>query len=169
MVVVGLAAAYLASPLDTRARYEEHQMPPNGSNGIGNQMQRIVDGFATLVREHVALARLEFIEDAKAVGGDAARVAIFAPFLLVGYLLTCVAVGVFIGNAIGAGWGFLIVGALNLLVGGVGLMVALSHLRKRRVLGETVQEIRASAALLSRAPKTDTSNSTLPPEAPHVR
>lgn len=118
-------------------------------------MQRIVDGFGTLVREHLNLARLELMGDAKALGGDAAKVAIFAPFLLVGYVLVCVALGVFVGQALGMGWGFLIVGGVNLLVGGIGVGRALSQLKTRQVLPETVEELRSSAALLSRKEPRD--------------
>lgn len=118
-------------------------------NGIAAQMQRIADGFGTLVRDHLALARIEAVEDAKSLGGDVARVAVFAPFLLLGYALLCVAASVAIGQALGMAWGFVIVAGVNLLVGGVGVGLGLSRLRQRRVLGETVAEIKATSSLLS--------------------
>lgn len=111
-------------------------------------MQRVADGFGTLVREHLALARIELIEDVKSVGGDSARVAAFTPFLLVGYLFVCIALAILIGQALGLGWAFLIVGVLNLLVGGVGVALGLGRLKHRRVLDDTVEELRATTALL---------------------
>lgn len=112
-------------------------------------MQRIADGFGTLVRDHLALARIEFIEDAKKVGGDAAQLAAFGPFLMLGYALLCVAGSLAIGLALGPIWGFLIVGVVNVLIGIVGLGLAMNKLKQRRVLGKTAEELRATSELLS--------------------
>jgi hypothetical protein len=123
---------------------------PVERGGIAEQMSRMVDGFSRLVTHHLALARLELSQDARAVGRDLAMLAAFAPFLLVGYVLVCIGLGFALEPLMGLVWGFMLVGALNLVAGGMGLWWAARRLKEHRpMLENSMEEIRSSAALLA--------------------
>ncbi|MCI0574429.1 MAG: phage holin family protein [Myxococcaceae bacterium] len=118
--------------------------------GISAQMGRMVDGFSRLVTQHLTLAKLELADEARAVGREVAAIAAFVPFVLVGYALLCVCLAFALGRWLGREGGFLLVGALNLVGGGIGIWRASSRLRMRRPpLERSVEELRSSAALLA--------------------
>ncbi len=56
-------------------------------------LQRLLDGLQTLIREHLALARVEAKEDLRAMGRDLLVSAAGIPALFAGYLLLMVAIG----------------------------------------------------------------------------
>lgn len=138
--------------------------PPDRS-GISGQMARMVDGFSKLVTEHLALARLELAEDARAVGREVSGLAAFLPFLVAGYVLLWVGIALLLGRWLGSEWGFVLCGAVNMVVGGVGVWRATSRLRARRPpLERSVEELRNSAAALTRGALPDG-----PKELDHAR
>ena len=73
--------------------------------GIAALVGRMADSFSRLVSQHLTLARMELAEDAKALGLDVARIVVFVPFLLVGYLFLCGALSVALAQWIGYGRG----------------------------------------------------------------
>jgi len=116
--------------------------------GIARLVGDVAEGVSSLVSEHLALARMELAQDLKAFGADAARIAVFAPFIFVGYLLLCGALAAFIGRSLGLDAGLAIVGGANLLAGGAGVAVAASRMRKRQLLDGSREEIAKSAEVL---------------------
>jgi uncharacterized membrane protein YqjE len=124
---------------------------------------RMADGFSRLVSQHLTLARMELAEDAKAMGRDVARIAIFVPFVLVGYLFLCGWLAVVIAPWLGYAGALLVVGAVNLVGGGVGIMGAVSRLKSRQVMDNTSQELSKSVAVL-----TSASNAAPPPQHRNV-
>jgi uncharacterized membrane protein YqjE len=119
--------------------------------GIAALVGRMADSFSRLVSQHLTLARLELAEDAKAMGKDVARIVAFVPFVLVGYLFLCGALAVALAHAVGYGWALAVVGAVNLVGGGLGIWRAVSSLQSRQVMDDSSQELSRSVAVLSSA------------------
>lgn len=117
--------------------------------GISAQLGNLADGFSRLVVQHIALAKTELAEDAKALGKNAGMVAAFIPFVLIGYVFLMVALAAVLARWTGWAGGFAIVGGTHLLLGGIGIAVAVSKLKSRPVLDGSMAEIHRSAAVLS--------------------
>jgi hypothetical protein len=115
---------------------------------IAAQVSRIADGVSKLVSQHIALAKLELAEDAKAVGISVGLIAGLAPFILVGYLFLCGAAAVGMSAKLGLSWSLAIVGGVNALGGLAGILVAVQKLRTRHMFGGTIQEVQKSASEL---------------------
>jgi uncharacterized membrane protein YqjE len=81
-------------------------------------LQRLIDGFQTLVREHLALAKVELKDDLRRMGRDVMLSAAGLPALLVGYLLFMTAVALLIALALPTWLAFLIVAVVNIAAGG---------------------------------------------------
>ncbi len=124
--------------------------------GIAATVGKITDGFSKLVTHHIALAKMELEEDARAVGGELGRMAVYVPFVMVGYAFLCVAVSMVLGRWITYAGGFAVVGAANLIGGALGLRAAVLRLKARNVMAGTLQEFNRSASVLS----TETALST---------
>jgi uncharacterized membrane protein YqjE len=120
--------------------------------GLGALVGRMADGFSRLVTQHLALARLELAEDARSAAVQLARLALFVPFVLTGYLLVCMALVLLLGRWRGVGGALALVGALNLGVGAVGIGRVAGRLRAHVPLSHTQQELGRSAAALVAAP-----------------
>jgi hypothetical protein len=80
-------------------------------------LQRILDGLQTLVREHLALARIEAKEDFRNMGRDIALGAAGVPALAVGYLFLMIALGFLLAQWLPSWAGFGIVALLNFAAG----------------------------------------------------
>ena len=87
---------------------------------LANQLRELVDAFSELVAQHLRLARMELAADARFVGLRVGVIAALAPLILVGYGFLCVALALTLRRVMAADLAFLIVGVLNLLIGGVG-------------------------------------------------
>jgi hypothetical protein len=109
----------------------------------------LIDGFGRLLTQHVTLAKLELMEDVRAMGMDLVQVLTFIPFVLMAYALFCGAVVTALAPR--AGWvgAFLWVGLGNTVIGVVGVGQALSRIRARPVMEQSAAELRESAAALS--------------------
>lgn len=119
--------------------------------GISALLGNLADGFSKLVTQHLALARMELIEDVKVLGKNAGMIAAFVPFVLLGYALLMVALSALLAVNAGLGWaaGFGIVGGVHLVGGAIGIALAASKLKHRQVLDGSMEEIHKSAAVLS--------------------
>ena len=123
------------------------------SGSLATQLSRIVDGLGRLLSQHLALAKLELSEEARALGGSLARIAAFLPFVLVGYALLCVALSLWLGRWLGREGGWAVIGGLNLVGGALGVWLAARSLRARPgVLTATRNELRTSADALALRP-----------------
>src|SRR5437868_10187619 len=129
--------------------------------GIAALVGRMADSFSRLVSQHITLARLELAEDAKAMGLDVARIVVFVPFVLVGYVFLGGALSVALAVWMGYAWALTAVGALNVVGGGLGIWRAVSRLQNRHMMDDTSQELSRSVAVL-----TTGSHSATPPSQP---
>ena len=133
---------------------------PSDRTGLAAALGRITDGVSRLVSEHLALARVELREDARAFAFAVARIAVFVPLVLVGYGFLCGALAVGLSTWMGIGWALLIVGALNAGVGGVGIALAAKSLQSRQVLNDTRVEVSRSAEVLAAVSRPNGPNGT---------
>ncbi len=122
------------------------------SRGLAASLAGLADGLGNLVAQHVQLARLEAEADARAVGGELARAAVFAALAVVGYALLCVAAAVALAQWLPLGAAFAAVGGVNLAGAAWGLMAAARRLKARKVLAGSLDEATRSAALFAREP-----------------
>ena len=124
--------------------------------GLAAAVSRITDGISRLISEHVALARIEFRDDARAFAFATARLAVFALLILVGYGFLCAAVAMALWSWIGSiGWALAVVALVNVLIGGPGVYLAIRRLTGREVLDETLVEVSRSAEVLAAASRPD--------------
>ncbi len=117
---------------------------------LGLQLRELVEAFSDLVAQHVRLARAELANDARFVGIRVGIIAALAPLFLVGWGFLCVALALLLHRSLAADVSFLLVGVLNLVLGGVGIALAGRQLASRRVLDATLSELESSSALLKR-------------------
>ncbi|MFT3708383.1 MAG: phage holin family protein [Archangium sp.] len=115
---------------------------------LGTQLRELVDAFSELVAQHVRLARMELTQDARFVGMRVGLIAAFAPLILVGYGFLCVALALTLRRWMAADLSFLIVGLLNLAIGGTVIGVVAKQLGARKVMSATMNELDSSTALL---------------------
>jgi uncharacterized membrane protein YqjE len=106
-------------------------------------LQRLIDGFQTLVREHLALAKVELKDDIRRMGRDVVLSAAGLPALFVGYVLFMAGIALVIALALPTWLAFLIVGVLNLGAGGALTAAFGVKARTERVgLPRTTEEIK---------------------------
>lgn len=90
---------------------------------IGDSLKRIADGVQRLVREHLALARMELRQDLRVAGRDAALAIAGVPLVLVGWALLMGGVAVALSGALGLAGALCLVGGVNVLAGGLVALV----------------------------------------------
>jgi uncharacterized membrane protein YqjE len=106
-------------------------------------LQRLIDGFQTLVREHLALAKVEMKDDLRRMGRDVVLSAAGLPALFVGYLLLMTAIALLVALALPTWLSFLIVALVNIAAGGAIAAVFGAKARSERVgLPRTTEEIK---------------------------
>ena len=115
---------------------------------LGTQVRELVDAFSELVAQHVRLARMELAQDARFVGLRVGLIAALAPLILVGYGFLCVALALALRHLMADELAFLLVGVLNLLIGGVGIAVVARQLSERKVMHSTLVELESSSAIV---------------------
>jgi uncharacterized membrane protein YqjE len=115
--------------------------------GVTDLVARLVDGLGQLLAQHVALARLELGEEARTVSRALGTLALFTPLLVVGYAMLCFGLAFALVPWLSLPGAVLLVGALNLVVGGAGLLAARKALQ-HPVLEESAAAARESARLL---------------------
>jgi hypothetical protein len=123
--------------------------------GLAGHLAQLADGLGKLIAQHLQLARLELVDDAKAIGSALGRIALFVPMVIAGYLFVMGALAAALANVMSLPVALLAVGSSNLLVGGAGAYFAAQRLKKPQLLDESLSELKSSAATLaSAAPST---------------
>jgi hypothetical protein len=120
--------------------------------GIAALVGRMADGFSRLVSQHIELARAELAQDVRGMGMDVASIAVFVPFVLVGYLFVCGALAALLAQWLGWAGALGLVGGANLVGGGIGIYGAITRLRTRGVMNQTSQELNRSVEALTNLP-----------------
>jgi uncharacterized membrane protein YqjE len=115
---------------------------------LGAQLRELVDSFSDLVAQHVRLARLELAQDARFIGVRVGFIALLAPLFLVGWGFLCVALALAIHRSLSADVAFLIVGLLNLVLGGVGIGFAAKSLAGHKVMDASLHELESSTSII---------------------
>ena len=119
---------------------------------LGTQLRDLVDSFSELTAQHIRLARVELAEDTKFIGMRVGVIAALAPMIVVGYGFLCIALAFALQRVIAVDLSFLLVGLLNLILGGVGISKAVKELQSRPVMDETLSELDATSTLVRREP-----------------
>ena len=104
---------------------------PGAEPSLGDLFKQLAQDSATLVKQEVALAKVEMRENLRSAGKDAAMIAVGGGLLLVGLLVLTAALVAVIGDALDNYWlGALIVGLLFAVVGGLLAKKNLENLKK---------------------------------------
>jgi uncharacterized membrane protein YqjE len=104
---------------------------PAPEPSLGELFKQLAQDSATLVKQEVALAKVEMRENLRSAGKDAAMIAVGGGLLLVGLLVLTAALVAVIGDALDNYWlGALIVGLLFVVIGGVLAKNNLAKLKK---------------------------------------
>jgi uncharacterized membrane protein YqjE len=129
---------------------------PAQAPGVTDLVGRLVDGLGQLLAQHVALARLELGEEARGLSRALGTLALFTPLLVVGYAMLCFGLAFALARWLSVPGAVLLVGAANLLVGGVGLWTVRKAFA-RPVLQDTTAAVRESAQALQAGPRREVS------------
>jgi uncharacterized membrane protein YqjE len=119
------------------------------SDGIISLIRETADGLGKLIADHVKLARVELVSDARFYARDLAVMAGFGVVLFVGYILGWIAAGLAIGRAIhNTPLAFAAVAALHLIAGAIGVVVAAKRAKRVRLMHDTAEEVGRSVSAL---------------------
>ncbi len=123
-------------------------MPGTGTSK--DALQRLLDGVQTLIREHMALARVELKDDMRSMGRDLLVSAAGVPALAAGYLLIMMAIGYLLALWIPQWIAFGIVAVVNLAAGGALTFAGVRKVMQRRPgMPRTGEELQRDKAWLS--------------------
>jgi uncharacterized membrane protein YqjE len=135
-------------------------------DGIIALVRETVDGIGHLVAEHVKLARLELVAEAKDGGRRLALIALIVPIVFIGYALVCIGLSLLLARWLGSSNAFFLVGGVHVVLGGVAVTMAAARLRRAQPLRETVQEVGRSVEVIATVGAPVTTNGTSAPQAP---
>jgi len=121
------------------------------SESIIALVKETADGFGHLIAEHVKLARLELVADAKASGRKVAVIALIVPVLFIGYGLAAVGLAVLLSRWLGTAGAFFAVGGAHVVLGGVAIAIAANRLHRMQSLRESVHEVNRSVEAITAA------------------
>lgn len=117
------------------------------ASSLGVLFRQLGEDASVLVREEVALAKLELRREARAVGSDLAQVGAALFLLLLGAMAFTAFLILVVGLLVGAFWaGALIVSAILLIGGGLWARSAVQDLKERSMAPEaTISTLRDDA------------------------
>ena len=123
-------------------------------DGIIALVRETADGLGKLIADHVKLARVELVSDARFYVRDLAVMAAAGVVLLVGYVIGLLAAGLALGRAINnTPLAFAAVAAVHLIAGAIGLVVGAKRAKRVRLMHDTAEEVsRSVSALRGREP-----------------
>ena len=130
-------------PVVTAAAYGDGR-PAAAEPQLGDLFRQLAQDSATLVRQEMALAKVELRENVKSVARDTAKIAVGAILAAVGALVMVAFLVLLLGDAVGKYWaGALIVGVLFLAIGGFLAMGAMKRLKKDSITpDQTLQTLK---------------------------
>jgi uncharacterized membrane protein YqjE len=118
--------------------------------GIVGLIRETVDGLRDLIADHIKLARLELVADAKTYGRSIAVLVVAGLVLAIGYICGLIAVALGLARLWGAPLAFGAVAALHLVVGGIAVAWAVGKMRRTQPMHDSVVEAKGSITALSR-------------------
>jgi Putative Actinobacterial Holin-X, holin superfamily III len=120
------------------------------TDGIISLVKETADGLGHLIADHIKLARVEIVSDAKTYSRQVGLLALAGAFAVFGYLFVWIAAALALGRVIGGAAAFLIVGLLHVIGGVLGLMAVMRRLKRARgVLDGTATEVGRSVSTLA--------------------
>jgi hypothetical protein len=133
------------------------QIRGDGKTEIADRLRATAEDLVDLVAAQVKLLRLELLGDARRLSTRLVRVAVFLPLLCIGYAFLAGAGAFALGEVIGFGWSFALIGVTHAAVGAAGLIIATRALRDTRMLDRSRSELARSietvpAAIAAPAP-----------------
>ena len=139
------------------------------STANGNSLAALTHAAGELFSGHLKLARLEALVDASAIGRHVAVAACFAGLAAIGYVFAALGAAVLAQPILGWAATLLLLGALQLLVGSIGIYSAIMRLKSLAVFQRSAQAAGQSlAALRGNGDAKDTDNPRAAAEAEHV-
>jgi uncharacterized membrane protein YqjE len=118
--------------------------------GIVGLIRETVDGLRDLIADHIKLARLELVADAKTYGRGVAVLAVAGLVLAIGYIFGLVAGALALARIWGTPLAFAAVAGLHLIVGGIAVAWAIGKIQRTRLMHDTVVEAKDSINALAR-------------------
>jgi hypothetical protein len=127
-------------------------------DGIIGLVRETADGLGRLIADHIKLARLEIVADAKSYARETTLLLIGGLVALIGYGFAWVAAALALGRVIGVPLAFACVAALHLAAGGIALAGASRRMKRKRLMQETANEVSRSVDALARSPQVVNGN-----------
>lgn len=124
-------------------------------DGIVARLKETADGLGQLVSDHVKLARIELVAEAKSYGRGVAVLAVAAIVLVLGYAFAVTAGGLALATVVGAPLAFVIVAAPHLIAGVLGLVYAVRKMQQTRILPESGMEAARTVSALGQAARSN--------------
>lgn len=118
--------------------------------GIVGLIRETVDGLRDLIADHIKLARLELVADAKTYGRSIAVLVVAGLVLAIGYVFGLIAGALALARIWGAPLAFGAVAALHLVGGGIAVIWAVGKMKRTRPMHDTVAEAKGSINALAR-------------------
>src|SRR3954454_3698644 len=123
---------------------------PLASAQTRDALNRLIDGFQTLMREHLALAKIELKEDVNRMARSLVLSAAGVPALIAGYMLLHIAIALLLATVIASWAAFGIVALVNLGAGSALTVVFGKKAKEMRLsLSKTGSELRRNREMLS--------------------
>jgi uncharacterized membrane protein YqjE len=137
---------------------------PLASPQARDALNRLIDGFQTLVREHLALAKVELKEDLKRMSRSLLLSAAGIPALLAGYFLLNVAIALLLATVIVSWAAFGLVALVNLAAGSALTVVFAGKAKETTIsLSSTEEELRRNRELISQVARGAPAETRPPP------
>jgi len=118
--------------------------------GIVGLIRETVDGLRDLIADHIKLARIELVTDAKTYGRSIAVLAVAGLVLAIGYVFGLIAAALGLARIWGAPLAFGALAALHLVLGGIAVGWAVGKMKRTRPMHDSVVEAKGSINALSR-------------------
>jgi uncharacterized membrane protein YqjE len=143
---------------------------PFASPQTRDALNRLIDGFQTLVREHLALAKIELKEDLNRMARSLILSAAGVPALVAGYMLLNIAIALLLATVMASWAAFGIVALVNLGAGAALTVVFGKKAKETRIkLSETESELRRNREMFSGLKARPEPPSPTPPPAAGMR
>ena len=125
------------------------------SDGLLGLARETADALGLLMVQHIRLARLELKADLRAMGQQAALMAVLVALAMVGYGLTMAGLAILLGGGTAGGVPLLAIGMVHMAVAGMGILVAALRLRRLRLMNTTADEVKQSLSPLGLGTATE--------------
>jgi hypothetical protein len=119
--------------------------------GVTDLVRETAAGLGHLVGQHLLVARLEIVAEARAMSRRFLLIAVLAALIAVGYVLAMAGLALAIGGRAGVGLPLVIVGVVHVAGAGAVLFVGSGRARGSHLMGHTTAAVSGSLAALTAA------------------